>query len=111
MPARLAPLASTSVTGKEKEGSDPEGKPKGSTKAEALNIVDRLIDPLSEGGHKPGCTCGFCKNKGRGFKKKTDTKAEDSPKTDDQAKDSPKTDSETVEKTFEAKLRSKRKAK
>jgi len=32
---------------------------------------------VQEGGHKAGCTCGFCKNKGKGFgKKKKDGEAE-----------------------------------
>jgi hypothetical protein len=40
--------------GKEKDGAQPEGKPKGATK-ESL---------IGEAGHKSGCQCGFCKNKG-----------------------------------------------
>jgi hypothetical protein len=32
----------------------------------------RLIDSLFEGGHKAGCQCGFCKNKGKFGKKKED---------------------------------------
>ena len=40
--------------GKPSDGKDPEGKPKG----------------VSEGRHKDGCQCGFCKNKGRFGKKK-----------------------------------------
>lgn len=40
--------------GKAADGKDPEGKPKGS---------------VSEGKHKEGCACGFCKNKGRFGKK------------------------------------------
>jgi hypothetical protein len=51
--------------GDAKDGSDPEGKPKGSTKSESM--VEAL---LGEGGHKAGCQCGFCKNKGKGFGKK-----------------------------------------
>lgn len=53
--------------GKAKDGADPEGKPKGSTKSTSESIVAGLLD---EGGHKSGCGCGFCKNKGKGFKKK-----------------------------------------
>jgi len=36
---------------------------------------------ISEGGHKAGCTCGFCKNKGSfGKKKKEDNKEPEEPK-------------------------------
>ena len=88
--------------GKEKDGSDPEGKPKGSTKSEAMSVVDRLLNTVNEGGHKPGCSCGFCKNKGKGFKKKTDQgeKPEEKPGTDDEKE--PAKDSDSVEKTFES---------
>jgi hypothetical protein len=53
--------------GKAADGKDPEGKPKGSTKSESL----------SEGGHKAGCQCGFCKNKGSFGKKKEGEKEGD----------------------------------
>jgi len=62
--------------GKAKDGADPEGKPKGSTKATSESIVNGLLD---EGGHKSGCGCGFCKNKGKGFGKKDKA---DAPKDD-----------------------------
>jgi hypothetical protein len=35
---------------------------------------------INEGGHKAGCTCGFCKNKGK-FGKKAD--ADDTSKKDE----------------------------
>jgi hypothetical protein len=47
--------------GKVTSGKDPEGKPKGYGKTD---------ENLNEGKHKSGCTCGFCKNKGK-FGKKT----------------------------------------
>jgi hypothetical protein len=61
--------------GKEKDGADPEGKPKGTSKSEAQNLVDRMLNRVNEGGHKAGCTCGFCKNKGRFGKKKEEEPA------------------------------------
>ena len=89
--------------GKEKDGSDPEGKPKGGTKSEARNLVDHLLGPVNEGGHKAGCTCGFCKNKGKGFKKKGDAEDKGSePAEKEEPADKPKSDSDTVEKTFES---------
>jgi len=51
------------------DGKDPEGKPKGSTKSEAQRMADSLLSGVNEGGHKPGCQCGFCKNKGKFGKK------------------------------------------
>lgn len=69
--------------GKAKDGADPEGKPKGSTgkvKAEGTELVDRLLGTVNEGKHKPGCQCGFCKNMGKGFKKKDDADAAKEPK-------------------------------
>jgi hypothetical protein len=74
--------------GKEKDGSDPEGKPKGSNKAEANDLVDRMLNPVNEGGHKAGCTCGFCKNKGRGFGKKKEEPEtpEEEPETTEESK-------------------------
>jgi hypothetical protein len=80
--------------GDAKDGADPDGKPKGSGKSESAGLVDHL---LGEGGHKPGCTCGFCKNKGRGFKKK-DAAADDS--AEPAAPAAPKSDE--VEHTFES---------
>lgn len=72
--------------GKEKDGADPEGKPKGSSKKESLNLVDKLLSrpPVEEGRHKQGCQCGFCKNMGKGFKKKDggEDKPKEEPKED-----------------------------
>lgn len=75
--------------GKEKDGADPEGKPKGSS--EAQDLVNRMLNRVNEGGHKPGCTCGFCKNKGRFGKKKEETPAEtkDTEETEDNGADAP----------------------
>jgi hypothetical protein len=36
-------------------------------------VVDQTGSVLSEGGHKAGCTCGFCKNKGSFGKKPKDS--------------------------------------
>lgn len=84
--------------GDAKDGADPEGKPKGATKSESVHPLAKYLDGpageglprasvpgknlysaddvanslLGEGGHKPGCQCGFCKNKGKGFSKKKD---------------------------------------
>lgn len=89
--------------GKEKDGAQPEGKPKGSTKESHGDHVSACAhcgstqkyfrggvwrcsdctkplaqgplenpsrtESLAEGGHKSGCTCGFCKNKGSFGKK------------------------------------------
>lgn len=44
---------------------------------------------LIEGGHKPGCTCGFCKNKGS-FGKKKGGKSEKDCKPGDKDCDEPK---------------------
>jgi hypothetical protein len=78
--------------GKEKDGAQPEGRPKGATK-ESLeeawkckkcggteSIVaggdhkckdcGAAIVPAMEGRHKAGCQCGFCKNMGSFGKKK-----------------------------------------
>ena len=78
--------------GDAKDGTGPEGTPKGSTKSEsAEHILAKYLDGdpntpmllkadkpgqnlyVPEGGHKPGCQCGFCKNKGKGFGKKDKT--------------------------------------
>lgn len=37
---------------------------------------------LNEGGHKAGCQCGFCKNKGSLGKKKDDKSKDEQPKTE-----------------------------
>lgn len=44
----------------------------------ATKLVERLMaNRVSEGGHKAGCTCNFCKNKGSfGKKKKEDDQKE-----------------------------------
>lgn len=34
--------------------------------------MNMIRKPLREGGHKAGCQCGFCKNKGSFGKKKDD---------------------------------------
>lgn len=36
---------------------------------------------LTEGGHKAGCQCGFCKNKGKFGKKADDEKPDDKKPT------------------------------
>lgn len=95
--------------GKEKDGAQPEGKPKGSTKESVeeawkcpsceskdsyvrggiwkCSWCDKEIGPkmpkdeslIGEGKHKSGCQCGFCKNMGSFGKKK--------PKDDDSGPD------------------------
>jgi len=88
--------------GDDADGKDPEGKPKGSTKSEAQRMADSLLSgvnekrdkaahltssarrfaarqesrSLRESGHKPGCTCGFCRNKGRFGKKDKEEKGD-----------------------------------
>src|SRR5208337_2234465 len=64
--------------------SDDEGE-KISKEAMKENLLDQLINgedadieaimaeaDIHEGGHKPGCQCGFCKNKGKFGKKAND---------------------------------------
>lgn len=87
--------------GKEKDGAQPEGKPKGSTKesleeawkCKKCGGTDAVVKggdhkckdcgativPAMEGRHKAGCQCGFCKNMGSFGKKK--------PKDDDSGPD------------------------
>lgn len=72
--------------GKEKQGNEPKGKPKGSGKSEAQQVVNALLEPVNEAGHKPGCTCGFCKNKGKGFKKKDKTEDDEENEKEEPAK-------------------------
>ena len=43
---------------------------------------DETDESLSEGGHKAGCTCGFCKNKGK-FGKKSSEEAKPEGDSDD----------------------------
>lgn len=52
---------------------DTDSEDKSST-SESKQIVTGL---LGEGAHKPGCTCGFCKNKGSFGRKKDKPKSED----------------------------------
>jgi hypothetical protein len=43
--------------------------------------INQIKAMISEGGHKAGCTCGFCKNKGSfGKKKKEGDKEPEEPK-------------------------------
>lgn len=69
--------------GKEKDGSDPEGKPKGSGKSESETLADRMLNPVNERGHPAGCSCGFCKNKGSFGKKKEEPETEEEPEKDE----------------------------
>ncbi len=75
--------------------SDDEGE-KISKEAMKENLLDQLINgedadieaimaeaDLSEGGHKPGCQCGFCKNKGKFGKKTNDGEKKDDGEKDD----------------------------
>ncbi len=97
--------------GDAKDGADPEGKPKGSTgrvKSESKLLADQLLNPvneveLEEGRHKPGCECGFCKNMGKGFKKKTGEEEKVSEEPEEEAvthgSDAPK-ETDEVPKAF-----------
>lgn len=59
-----------------------------------------MAKTLIEGGHKAGCQCGFCKNKGKFGKKKEDEGGE---KPDRDADDkTEKKDGGDVEHTFES---------
>ena len=42
--------------------------------------VEQIKAMISEGRHKPGCTCGFCKNMGKGFGKKKEEAEPEEPK-------------------------------
>lgn len=98
-----APNKQNAGVSKAQPGKDPEGKPKtGKSKTESEHLVTRMLDGhVQEGGHKPGCGCGFCKNKGKGFgKKKSEEDGESSAPTPDTKK---KDDGGGgVEHTFEA---------
>lgn len=107
-----APNKKKAGVGDAKDGADPEGKPKtGKSKSEGAELVDQLLNPVNESRHKAGCQCGFCKNMGKGFKKKGETddaKEDDEPKDDapkgepvSHGSDAPK-DSGSVEHTFES---------
>lgn len=98
-----APDEQQAGVGKAQAGKNPEGKPKtGKSKTESANLVAAL---LGEGGHKPGCTCGFCKNKGKGFgkkKKDADDDSAEAPKSDDAPAADKPAKSGDVEHTFES---------
>jgi hypothetical protein len=96
VPAPVAPAPSRAPTsGKDYTTTggvsiDDEGQPIQKSMKEAIQRliggdVDAIENFLKEGGHKAGCACGFCKNKG-GFKKKGECK------TDADCKDDPKCD-------------------
>ena len=70
-----APTSGTDATTKGQGSSKDEGEPiKRAMKEAVRQLIDGDGDAvealLSEGGHKAGCTCGFCKNKGNFGKKK-----------------------------------------
>jgi hypothetical protein len=54
---------------------------------ESMEDQEKNKQGLNEGKHKPGCQCGFCKNKG-GFGKKKDSKDKDDKEEKDEKKDS-----------------------
>ena len=98
-PVAKAPShAPTSTAQWKTKGGDGKSEDEGekiSKEAMKENLVAQLIDAddeadieaimaeaeLSEGGHKPGCQCGFCKNKGKMGKKSDD---DDGEKKDDE---------------------------
>jgi hypothetical protein len=52
--------------------------------------INQIKAMISEGGHKAGCTCGFCKNKGSfGKKKKEGEKGEKEEKEPEEPKEPP----------------------
>ena len=91
-----APTSGTDYTTSGKGSSEDQGE-KISKEAVKEELLDQLINAedetdieaimaeaeISEGGHKPGCQCGFCKNKG-----KLGKKADDSEKKEGDEKDS-----------------------
>lgn len=88
-----APTSGTDATTKGKGSSEDHGE-KVSKEAmkEALNSLmageDIDLDSLlGEGAHKPGCQCGFCKNKGSFGKKKETEPAEDETEDDSMQED------------------------
>ena len=96
IPAPVAPAPSHAPTsGKDYTTTggvsiDDEGQPIEKSMKEAIQRLiggdtDAIENFLKEGGHKSGCQCGFCKNKG-GFKKKGECK------TDADCKDDSKSD-------------------
>jgi hypothetical protein len=91
-----APTSTAQWKTKKEVHSDDEGE-KISKEAMKENLLDDLLDAeslgdvqavlsqaaLGEGGHKDGCQCGFCKNKGSFGKKKEDKEKNDDDKGDD----------------------------
>jgi hypothetical protein len=96
IPAPIAKAPSHAPTSSAGYKTSGEGKSK--DEGEKINkenvkeeLIDRLADAdsvediqaimaegeLAEGGHKAGCTCGFCKNKGSFGKKKKDEGGDD----------------------------------
>lgn len=59
-------------------------------------------ESLAEGAHKPGCECGFCKNKGRGFGKKKDADKTEAEKGAEEAGLPAPDDEGAVSHTFES---------
>lgn len=94
-----APTSTAQWKTKGGEGKSEDEGEKISKEAMKENLLDQLINAddeadieaimaeaeISEGGHKPGCQCGFCKNKGK-FGKKSDDEGE--KKDDEGEKDS-----------------------
>jgi hypothetical protein len=81
IPAPVAPAPSHAptsgkdytTTGQGKSEDEGEKISKEAMKEAVRQLIDgdaNVQDLLSEGGHKPGCQCGFCKNKGSFGKKK-----------------------------------------
>lgn len=56
---------------------DPDEDRTKRKKVQAEDLVNELLD-VNEAGHKAGCQCGFCKNKGSLGKKKKDDSGDDS---------------------------------
>lgn len=80
-----APTSTAQWKTKGGEGKSEDEGEKISKEAMKENLLDQLINgeeadieaimaeaEISEGGHKPGCQCGFCKNKGKMGKKSDD---------------------------------------
>lgn len=84
-----APTSGTDATTKGNGGSEDQGE-KISKEAMKENLLNRLLNAndeadisaimaeaeLREGGHKAGCKCGFCANKGSFGKKKSEPESE-----------------------------------
>ncbi|MBV5345019.1 MAG: hypothetical protein JZU63_05535, partial [Rhodoferax sp.] len=76
-----APTSGEDYTTKGQGSSQDKGEAVKKAMKEAVNqLLDgdsSAIDSfLGEGGHKAGCTCGFCKNKGKFGKKKSEDDGE-----------------------------------